>query len=105
MSLEELKQREEDFKEFGEILVRRHGQNYFASFHNDQRVTADEASVRFGRYLRAARINANLSVKDLAAKTRLSQATLMALEQGLILACDIKPKWLKDLAEALTENI
>lgn len=105
MSLEEFQKRETYFKEFGEILNRRHGQNYYASFHNEQRLTVDEASVRFGRYVRAARVNANLSIRELAAKAHLTEARLIAIEQGLILACDIKPKWLKDLADVLQENV
>jgi transcriptional regulator with XRE-family HTH domain len=105
MSLEEIKDREDYFKEFGEILVRRHGQNYYSSFHNERRMTVDETAERFARYLRAARVNAGLSIEQLAKQSRLSKATLIALEQGLVLACDIKPRWLKDLAEALAENV
>ena len=105
MSVEETKQREAHFKEFGELLVRRHGQNYYASFHNKSRVTVDETSARFGRYLRAARVNTRLSIEELAAKTGLSKAKLIALEHGLILACDIKPRWLKELAKVLEENL
>ena len=105
MSLEELKVREEYLKEFGEILVRRHGQNYYSSFHNERRMTTDETAERFGRYLRASRVNAGLSLEQLAQKSHLSEATLIALEQGLVLACDIKPRWLNRLAEALAENV
>jgi transcriptional regulator with XRE-family HTH domain len=104
MSTEEINQREAYFKEFGEILVRRHGQNFYSSYHNASRITVDDASIRFGRYLRAARVNAGLSPAELAGQVRLSEATLAALEQGFILACDIKPKWLKELAGALGEN-
>ena len=105
MSMEEIEERQAHFKEFGEILVRRHGQNYYSSYDNQNRVTIDETAVRFGRYLRAARSNADLSIKELSIQTKISEATLMALEQGLILACDIKPRWLKRLAQTLTENI
>ncbi len=66
MSIEEIERRQAYFKEFGEILVRRHGQNYYSSYHNQNRVTVDEAALRFGRYLRAARSNADLSIKELA---------------------------------------
>jgi transcriptional regulator with XRE-family HTH domain len=104
MSAKEIKQRKGFFKEFGTILVRRHGQNYYSSYSNQSRVTTDEAATRFGRYIRAARSNRGLSVAALAAQTRLSEATLTALEQGIILSCDIKTKWLKDLAKALGEN-
>jgi transcriptional regulator with XRE-family HTH domain len=104
MQMDEIKQRKEQFKEFGEILVRRHGQNYCSSYHNQSRVTVDEAAIRFGRYLRAARLNQGLSIGELAAQTRLSEATQLALEQGIILSCDIKPKWLKELARALGED-
>jgi|GEM_PF-3551193 len=104
MSMEEIERRQAHFKEFGELLVRRHGQNYYSSYDNQNRVTVDEAAVRFGRYLRAARSNAGLSIKELAHQVKLSEATLIALEQGLILACDIKPSWLKQLANILAEN-
>jgi transcriptional regulator with XRE-family HTH domain len=104
MSAKEIKQRKGFFKEFGAILVRRHGQNYYSSYYNQSRVTTDEAATRFGRYIRAARANQGLSVAALASQTRLSEATLTALEQGIILSCDIKTKWLKDLAKALGEN-
>ena len=104
MSAKEIKQRKGFFKEFGTILVRRHGQNYYSSYHNQSRVTTDEAATRFGRYIRAARANRGLSMAALASQTRLSEATLTALEQGIILSCDIKAKWLKDLAKALGEN-
>lgn len=104
MSMEEIEQRQAHFKEFGEFLVRRHGQNYYSSYDNQSRVTVDETAVRFGRYLRAARSNTGLSIKELAIKAKLSEATLIALEQGLILACDIKPSWLKQLADILAEN-
>jgi transcriptional regulator with XRE-family HTH domain len=105
MQIEEIKQRKEQFKEFGEILVRRHGQNYCSSYHNQCRVTIDEAAIRFGRYLHAARLNQGLSIEELAAQAKLSEATQIALEQGIILACDIKPKWLKELARTLDEDI
>ncbi len=105
MSAEELKRRKAHTKEFCEILVRRHGQNYYSSYDNQSRVTADETASRFGRYLRAARANAGLSIAELAAQTKLSEATFVALEQGLILACDIRPKWLRELANTLGENI
>jgi transcriptional regulator with XRE-family HTH domain len=105
MRVDEIKQRKEYFKEFGEILVRRHGQNYCSSYDNNRRVTIDEAAVRFGRYLRAARLSRGLSAAELATQAKISQATQIALEQGAILACDIKPKWLKDLARVLGENV
>ncbi len=105
MSMEELKDREVYFKEFGELLVRRHEQNYYSSFHNQSRVTVDETALRFGCYIHAARLNSGYSIAKLAALTKLSAATLTALEQGLILACDIKPKWLKEIAKTLDESI
>jgi len=104
MRFRELKRRKPHFKEFGDLLVRRHGQNYYSSYHNHSRVTVDQAAVRFGRYLRAARVNGNMSIAELATQTKISQATLTALEHGLILACDIKPRWLKGLAAVLNEN-
>lgn len=104
MSAKEIKQRKRFFKELGEIVVRRHGQNYYSSYHDQCRVTVDDAAARFGRYIRAARSNRGLSVAELAWQTSLSEATLVALEQGLILSCDVKTKWLKDLAQALAER-
>lgn len=104
MSAKEIKQRKAFFKEFGALLVRRHGQNYYSSYYNQSRVTTDEAATRFGRYVRAARANRGLAVAALAGQTKLSEATLTALEEGIILSCDIKTKWLKDLAKALGEN-
>jgi transcriptional regulator with XRE-family HTH domain len=105
MRAKEVKKRKAYFKEFGQILVRRHGQNYYSSYNDQNRITVDEAAVRFGRYLRAARVNSGLSIAELAARTSLSEASLTALEHGIILACDIRPKWLKELAEALGENV
>ena len=102
---DEFKQRKEYFKEFGEILLRRHGQNYCSSYDNDKRITIDEAAVRFGRYLRAARLSRDLSAAEVATQAKISHATQIALEQGGILACDIKSKWLKDLARVLGENV
>lgn len=104
MSTEEINQRQAYFKEFGEILVRRHGQNFYSAYDNTGRITVDEAASRLGRYLRAARVNAGLSPAELAGQAGLSEARLTALEQGLILSCDINPKWLKELARALGEN-
>jgi transcriptional regulator with XRE-family HTH domain len=105
MQADEIKQRKEQFKEFGEILVRRHAQNYCSSYDNQSRITTDEAAARFGRYLRAARLNRGLSIAELATQTRLSEAIQIALEQGIILSCDIKPKWLRELARVLEEDI
>jgi len=105
MSIKEVNQRKAYFKELGQIIAKRHGQNYYAGYDNRQKVTVDEAAVRLGRYLRAARINGELSIDQLARQTNLSKATLIALEHGLILTCAIKPKWLKALAEELNEQI
>jgi hypothetical protein len=104
MKAKEIKQRKGFFKELGEILVRRHGQNYYASYDNQNRMRVDEAAVRFGRYLRAAKANRRLSVAETALPARLSEATLVALEQVIILSCDIKIRWLKELARVLAEN-
>jgi transcriptional regulator with XRE-family HTH domain len=83
--------------------VRRHGQNY-DSFHQTRNVV-DEVAARFGRYLRAARLNSNLSITEVSARTGITEAALTALEQGIITTADIKPKWLRDLARALAENV
>jgi hypothetical protein len=105
MRSKEIKQREAFFKELGEILARRHGQNYYSSYQNQSRITTDETAARFGRYLRAARVNAGLTVLDLSTQSRLSTVTIIALEQGLILACDIKSWWLRQLAKTLNEAV
>lgn len=102
---DELKQREAFFKEFGEALVRRHGQNYFSSYQNRSRITVDQVATRFGRYLQSARINAGLTTTELSEQSNLSHAKLIALEQGLILTCDIEPKWLKQIAGVLQEDV
>jgi len=105
MSSEELERREAYFKEFGEILVRRHGQNFCAADHNQAGDSEAAAAIRLGRYLRAARLNAGFSVVHLAEGSKISNATLTALEQGLILSRDIKPKWLKTLAALLDTDV
>ncbi len=105
MPIDELKDRELYFKEFGHIVVKRHEQNYQAKLADKQTLTVDETAVYFGRYLRAARVNANLSLAQLAAKTNISKATLTALEQGLILTDDIKLKWLKEIAKAVNGSV
>lgn len=102
----ELKQRAAYFKELGHLLVRRHGQNYTSSsYHRKNNGNVDDAAARFGRYLRAARVNAGLSVAELSGQTKLSKAKLIALEQGLILSDNIKTKWLRQLSKALSEDI
>ncbi len=104
MITKDLEQRERQFREFGKLLVQRYRHNY-EMFQNDtQETVTDEAAVRFGRYLRAARANAGLSPKALAFRSGVSSATILALEQGLILPQDIRPKWLNKLADGLGED-
>lgn len=105
MGDKELKQRAPYFRELGHILVRRHGQNYYPAYYNKNKVNIDDTAGRFGRYLRAARVNAGLSVAELSGQTKLSKAKLIALEQGLILSDNIKTKWLRQLSKALSEDI
>ena len=105
MTSEELNQREAYFKELGQIVTRRHGQNVQAAAHNRAGLSGQEAAVRFGRYLRAARTNAGFSLAQLAAQAKISKATLTALEQGLYSACDIRSKWLKKLAGELDMDV
>ncbi|HEX9922621.1 MAG TPA: helix-turn-helix domain-containing protein [Anaerolineae bacterium] len=100
MSERDIQEREEFFKEFGEILVRRHGQNY-SQRKKTGAVIEDEAAVNFGRALRQARARAALSPEALAAKTGLSKARIIALESGLIRSGEIKSRWVKRLAQAL----
>lgn len=97
---------DKSFDEFKAHLARRHRQNYA---HRQQNLAgsalADARAERFGRYLRAARLNANLSPAALGQRAKLSPDTILALEQGLILSQDIKAGWLKRLAAALHENV
>jgi transcriptional regulator with XRE-family HTH domain len=102
---DEMKQREAFFKEFGGSLIRRHGQNYYSSFQNKRRVTVDEVATRFGRWLRSARINAGLTTTELSEQSNISRAKLIALEHGLILTCDIKPRWVQQIADILQEDV
>lgn len=105
MGDKEIRQRAAYFKELGHLLVRRHGQNYTSSYHRKNKGNVDDAAARFGRYLRAARVNAGLSVAELSSQTKLSKAKLIALEQGVILSDDIKTKWLRQLSKTLSEDI
>ncbi len=100
----EAPQRRKQFKQFGRLLVTRHGQNHQA-IRNGNTPIVDDVAVNFGRYLRAARVNADMQLEELAHKSRLPHGTLLALEQGLILNNDIKPKWVNRLANALDEDV
>jgi hypothetical protein len=99
----ELKHRKKQFKIFRKILTSRHGQNHLAYQRRGQPL-ANDAAQHLGRYLRAARANAGLSLEAAALQSKISPATLIALEQGLVLGADIEPKWLVRLARTLGEN-
>ncbi len=103
MSANEEQQRDKYFEEFGQHLARRHEQLYAARARGEA-AAVESASLRLGRYLRAARRNAALDVAQVAERASLPAATVQALEQGLIPADDIKPRWLKQLAAALNED-
>ena len=100
----EIKQRRKQFKQLGQLLVTRHGQNY-AAIQNGDTPIVDDVAIQFGRYLRAARINGDMQLDDLARNARMPQSTLLALEQGLIVNDDIKQKWVNRLAGALNEDV
>ena len=100
----EVTQRTKQFKQFGRLLVARHGQNY-AAIQNGDTPIADDIAIRFGRYLRAARVNVDMPLDELARNARLPQATLLALEQGLVNNNDIKQKWVTRLATTLNEDV
>lgn len=90
--------REKDWADLGDIV----GQRY------ERRLAGESdarSSLSLGRYLQASRQNAGLSVAELAHRAKIPTATLLALEQGLFVAADIQPKWLKRLAAALGENV
>ncbi len=93
-----------DFDEFKGHLVRRHRQNCARRQKNPTAPLDNAAAERFGRYLCAARRNANLSPAALGQRANLPPDTIMALEMGLILAPNIKASWLKRLAAALNED-
>lgn len=96
---------DKSFNDFKDHLTRRYRQNYaYRQKNPDAPPLADAQAGRFGRYLRAARLNANLSPVALGRRARLSPDTILALEHGLILGQDIKAGWLKRLAIALNEN-
>lgn len=97
---------DKSFSEFRAHLARRHRKNYAHRRKNPAAPNlVDAPTERFGRYLRAARLNARLSPAALGQRARLSPETILALEQGLILGQDIKGSWLKRLAAALNENV
>lgn len=98
MSEPELDQRKQDLAELGEIISQRHE-------HRLSSEGSDPSTLSFSRYLRASRENAGLSVTELAHRTNLSPAALLALEQGLFAATAIPPPWLNKLAAALDENV
>lgn len=104
MSEQDIEEREEFFKKFGEILVRRHGQNY-SQYKKTGEVIKDETGVNFGQTLRNVRVKATLSPEEVAAKTGLSKARIIALESGLIKVEEIKPQWVVRLAEALEVEV
>ena len=84
MSEPELDQRKQDLAELGEIISQRHE-------HRLSSEGSDPSTLSFSRYLRASRENAGLSVTELAHRTNLSPAALLALEQGLFAATAIPP--------------
>ena len=98
------RQQDQKFKEFQRHLSRRHRQNTAHRRRTNQPLV-DAHAERLGRYLRAARLNANLSPAALAERTKLTTDTILALEQGVILRYDIKTTWLTQLAVALNEDI
>lgn len=64
----------------------------------------DPDAVGLGRYLRAARLNADLSYDELSRRTHVDRATLIALEYGLYPPGQIRRAWLIRLAGALAEK-
>ncbi len=103
MPANEEQQRDKYFAEFGQHAARRHEQLYAARARGEL-AAVESASLRLGRYLRAARRNAAFTVAQVAERANLPAATVQALEQGLIPADDIKPRWLKQLAATLNED-
>jgi hypothetical protein len=104
MSTREEQQREKYFKELGQHLIGKHRQFYESQ--NQRHIAPDDPSAaRFGRYLRAARCNSGLSETALAARAKMSVATVQSLELGLIPSGKIKPVWLNRLAVALREDV
>jgi transcriptional regulator with XRE-family HTH domain len=67
-------------------------------------VVSTSDTTGFGRYIRAARVNADLSASQLADQAGITVGTLLALEQGMISEGDIRREWVNNLAEALSEK-
>jgi len=92
------KEQEHFLKDFCEILAKRIEN---PSFDGSENELIDQAALDFGRCLRAARLNAELTVSELAKKASVPKAEVYALERGLIIREDIKVESLHGLAEAL----
>jgi transcriptional regulator with XRE-family HTH domain len=86
--------------ELRQHLIRRHRQNLAGR----RGASSAHKAAALGRYVRAARINAGLSLVQLAQISGLAAGTLLALEQGIIVDEDIKPGWVDRLAIALGEE-
>jgi transcriptional regulator with XRE-family HTH domain len=81
------------FEEFGAILAARHRDNY------------GQPARDFARYLRATRSNAGLSRVELASRSGLTEAEIVALEHAIIPSHKIEPESLHALAAALDKDI
>lgn len=64
----------------------------------------DQATIGFGEYLKAARINSGLSFEDVEIQTGILGSQILALEKGIYANNAIKNEWLDLLATAYDEN-
>lgn len=103
MTSQDQQQQNKTFVSLREHLLRRHRHNRTQRQRLEQ-VRSNAGTMRLGRYLRAARVNAGLSRGELAQRTGLPAGTILALEQGLIIAKEIEPVWLARLSRVLDED-
>jgi signal transduction histidine kinase/transcriptional regulator with XRE-family HTH domain len=93
------------FSEFGDFLAECYDDNYLLDEHPEEAGLIEKSAQDFAQCLRIARTKAGLSRLELAEKTNLSEAKIVALEHGLILPNKIDAESLYALAKVLGVDI
>lgn len=88
---------------FREALLRRHYEKVARRQAGMEKPKTDPYALRFGSYIRTARVQAGLSYEALSLKTGIDRGLLRAIEVGLFAAEDLEAQCVKKLAAALQE--
>ena len=84
-------------------LLAEHGRRH-TQFLASETMEPNAYAVNLGQYLRACRERQQLLTKQIAMQAKLDEATIIALEHGLIPVADIPSAWLTRLAQALDDS-